>query len=184
MQSGEENYRRFLSGDKEGLSELVRQYRDGLLLYINSIVGNTDTAEELMEDTFVKLYVKKPRFSGKSTFKTWLYSIARFTAVDYLRKSSRLREVSLHEAFQTVSAEDAERELIKDEDKIALHKALSRLKPEYSQILYLIYFEDFTGAEAAVIMKKTSKQIRDLLYNAKKALRKELEKEGFSYEEL
>ena len=47
-------------------------YRDGLVLYLSSLVCNISLAEEVMEETFVKLYVKKPKFKGKSSFKTWL----------------------------------------------------------------------------------------------------------------
>jgi len=64
-----------------------------------------------------------------------------------------------------------------------VHQALHRLKLEYRQVLYLIYFEEFTNAEAALIMKKSSRQVETLLYNAKKALKSELERSGFDYEE-
>ena len=65
-----------------------------------------------------------------------------------------------------------------------LHRTLRRLKPEYRQVLYLTYFEGFSNAEAASIMKKSKKQVENLLYNARKMLRSELEKDGFQYEEL
>ena len=64
-----------------------------------------------------------------------------------------------------------------------VHQALRRLKSEYRQVLFLTYFEGFTNAESAAIMKKTEKQIRDLLYHARKALKSELERSGFAYEE-
>ena len=64
-----------------------------------------------------------------------------------------------------------------------MHHALHNLKPEYRQALYLVYFEDFNNAEVALIMKKSSRQIVNLLYNAKNALKKELERGGFEYEE-
>jgi RNA polymerase sigma-70 factor (ECF subfamily) len=50
--------------------------------------------------------------------------------------------------------------------------------------LYLVYFEGFDNTETAKIIKKTKRQVVKLLYNAKQALKKELEKEGFEYEEL
>ena len=65
-----------------------------------------------------------------------------------------------------------------------LHRAISKLHPEYSQILYLVYFEGFDNKETAKIIKKTGHQVAKLLYNAKQSLKKELEKEGFEYEEL
>ncbi len=68
MDNGASSYRRFLGGDDSGISEIVGEYKDGLILYLNKYVGNIYTAEELAEDTFFRLITKKPRFSGKSTF--------------------------------------------------------------------------------------------------------------------
>ena len=89
MDNGASSYRRFLDGDDSGLAELVRDYKDGLILYLNGFVQNMHTAEELMEDTFFKLMVKKPRFREKYTFKTWLYTIGRNIALDHLRRNAR-----------------------------------------------------------------------------------------------
>ena len=77
MDNGESSYRRFLAGDDEGLHEIICTYRAGLILYLNSFVQNIHTAEDLTEDTFAELAIKCPKFSGKSSFKTWLYAIAR-----------------------------------------------------------------------------------------------------------
>lgn len=79
MDSGADSYRRFLDGDDEGLAEIVREYKDGLILYLNCYVNNLYIAEELTEDTFFRLITRKPKFSGKSTFKSWLYAIGRWT---------------------------------------------------------------------------------------------------------
>ena len=72
---------------------------------------------------------------------------------------------------------------IKTEQKRILHQALHRLKLEYRQVLYLSFFEGFSNTETAFIMKKLDRQIKSLLYNAKKALKSELERNGFEYEE-
>jgi DNA-directed RNA polymerase specialized sigma24 family protein len=88
MDNGASSYRRFLDGDDEGLAEIIKIYNAGLTLYLNSFVNNLSVADELSEDTFVKIGVKKPHFSGKSSFKTWLFAIGRNIAVDYIRKTS------------------------------------------------------------------------------------------------
>ena len=67
MDSGADSYRRFLDGDDEGLAEIVREYKDGLILYLNGYVNNLYIAEELTEDTFFRLITRKPKFSGNST---------------------------------------------------------------------------------------------------------------------
>ena len=70
MDSGTFNYRRFRDGgDENGLVEIIKEYKDGLIFYLNSIVGNIHTAEELAEDTFVLLGTKKPRDKGTGSFK-------------------------------------------------------------------------------------------------------------------
>ena len=185
MDNGASSYRRFLDGDDKGLEELVRDYKDGLILYLNSFVGSISTAEELMEETFFKLITKKPGFSAKYSFKTWLYTIARNTAIDYLRRAARLSPLT---AEQLASESDDERELessyIIGERKIALHRALKKLRPEYRQALWLVFFEELSNEQAARVMKKNSRQIRNLVYRAKSALKTEMEKEGFVYEEL
>ena len=79
---------------------------------------------------------------------------------------------------------NVESDYIKSEQKRLVHQALHSLKLEYRQILYLFYFEDFTKEEAALIMKKSERQIKDLLFNSKKALKAELERRGFEYENL
>lgn len=58
------------------------------------------------------------------------------------------------------------------------------LKKDYQQVLYLTYFEDFSNEETAKITGRSVKQIKNLLYNARKALKTELEKEGFNYENI
>lgn len=184
MDNGQ-NYRRFLDGDDSGLVEIVRTYKDGLILYLNGFVGNIHLAEELTEDTFFKLVTKKLKFSGKSSFKTWLYAIAANEARDALRRNNKHRHTPIENMENSLyEQESLEKSYIKEQNKRSLHKALKRLNPEYRQVLWLVYFEDFSNDEAASVMKKSRRQIENLIYRAKRALKAELEKEGFTYENL
>jgi len=181
MDNGASSYSRYLAGDDSALGDIVREYKDGLILYLNSLINNIHDAEELMEETFYKLAYKKPRFSGKSSFKTWLYSIGRNLALDHLRRTKKKKHASLEECYELRSVTDIEENYIKEEEKLMVHKALKNLRIQYSQAICLTYIEGFSNSEAATIMHKTSRQMTNLLYQAKKALREELEKEGISY---
>ena len=136
MDNGASSYRRFLDGDKDGIVEIIRDYKDDLTLYLNTYTRNISTAEELMEDVFVKLVTKRPRFNGKSSFKTWLYTIGRNVAIDYLRHVSKLSKTPFDELPELAdSKENTEHSYIKKEDRLILHKAMQKLKPQYRQVL-------------------------------------------------
>ena len=185
MDNGASSYRRFLDGDDEGMVEIIRDHKDGLILYLNGYVSNIFVAEELMEDTFVKLVTKKPKYTAKHAFKTWLYTIGRNVALDYLRRRKRKATASLDDVADCLLEEESvERAYLKEEQKIALHHAMRSLKPEYRQVLYLTYFDGFSNADAARTMNKSTRQIENLVYRAKQALKAQLEKENFVYEEL
>ncbi len=185
MDNGASSYRRYLDGDDSGIVEIIKTYKDGLTLYINGYVNNIFIAEDLMEEVFFKLASKRPRFSGKSSFKTWLYAIARNLTLDYLRYNSKFVSDSIDEYGNFLAEEtNVEKEYLIQEQKIILHRSMRKLKNEYFQVLYLVYFEGFTNSDVATIMKKNKRQIENLIYRAKNSLKSELEKEGFEYEKL
>ena len=184
MDNGASSYRRFLDGDDDGFVEIVRDYKDGLILFLDSYVKNLSIAEDLAEDSFVKLGTKKPHFSNKSSFKTWLYAIGRNVAVDYLRKESKHIEVPIDECVDLADRQTIENAYLQEENKIVIHQALGKLKSEYRQVLWLTYFEDLSNKETAKIMRKSVHNIETLIYRARQSLKSELIKEGFTYEDI
>ena len=185
MDNGASSYRRYIDGDDNGIAEIVAAYKDGLILYLNGYVENIHTAEELTEDTFFRLVAKKPWFSGRCSFKTWLYTIGRNVALDHLRRHPKGNEISLEDLENYLAEEaDLERFYLREERNRTVHRAMRKLNPDYRQVLHLVYFEGFSNGEAAVILRKSERQIRNLLYRARQSLKAMLEKEGFVYEEL
>ena len=184
MENGASSYRRFLDGDDNGFVEIVRDHKDGLILYLNSFVDNIPLAEELAEDTFVKIGIRKPRFSGRSSFRTWLYAIGRNVAIDHLRKESRRRTEPIDSHADIADLESLENAYISQEEKIAVHRAMGYLRAEYRQVLWLTYFEGFSNRETARIMKKSVHSVETLLYRARQSLKKILETEEYFNEDL
>ena len=185
MDNGASSYRRFLDGDDEAFVEIIRDYKDGLILYLNGYVSNIFVAEDLMEETFVKMVTKKPKFTAKYSFKTWLYTIGRHVAVDYLRHRKKMADIPVEDVERHLAEEESvERAYLRQEQKIDLHRAMRKLKDEYRQVLYLTYFEGLTNSETAYAMNKSNRQIENLVYRAKQSLKAQLEKENFVYEEL
>ena len=104
---------------------------------------------------------------------------------DYLKKNSKKWHMSADELYTPIKEEEElEAAYIKQETRIALHKALNKLTPHHRQVLWLQYFEGFSTKECAAIMKKTPHSVESLTYRAKAALKKIMEMEGFVYEKL
>jgi len=185
MDNGASSYRRFLDGDDEGFIEIIRDYKDGLIFFLNRYTCNIHEAEELVEDTFFRIVTKKPRFNGKYAFKTWLYTIGRNTALNYLKKSKKSADIPDEDIEKLCKDEETlESMYIRREREYMVHKALSKLRTEYASVLHLKYFEDMSNEQIATVMKKNKRQIENLIYQAKRAMKTELDKEDFGYEGL
>ena len=176
-------YKRYLDGDSTALMELIREYKNGLTMYLNSYVHDPNLADELCCETFVRLADKKPKFREGSSFKTFLYGIGRNVALAYLRKNKRHAAEPLEETSEAPADIDLEREFLVKERNRQLYSALGGLKPEHSQALWLMYFEELSVKEIAAVMKKSLGAVKVLLHRARQALKTELEKEGFEYED-
>lgn len=175
-ESDETLYRIYLAeGSEDALRELLLRHRESLTLFIFGFVRNMDDAEELMLDAFAVAAARTSAYSGRSSFRTWLFGIGRHLA---LRRLRHRRELP---AQETEPEGAPELELMRSENNRALYAALERLHPDYRQVLYLIYFEEMRTEDAARVMGKTRKQIYNLTERGKKALRAELERMGFDY---
>ncbi len=176
MENGASSYLRFLSGEKEGFAELVREYKDGLTLFINTIIRDIHISEEAANEVFLKLYVDKPKYKAGYSFKTWLYTIGKNTAINYMKKFRRTAYSSVDDLCYISDETDIEADYIKSEQNLLIHQAIKALKTEYAQVLYLVYFEELSNDEVSKVMGRSRKQVSDLIYCAKKALRAELER--------
>lgn len=171
MDNGQESYRRFLGGDRDAFDDLVNEYHDNLIFFIYGLVKNITAAEDIAADVFMELIVHKHRYNFKSSFKTYLYSIARHKSIDFIRRESRYstadNDISEMELPDVKTLEDS---VIENERQAAVHNAMKQLNEDYRTVLHLTYFESVSSDDICRIMKKNKKQIANLLYRAKEAL--------------
>ncbi len=177
---GASYYRRFLDGDESGFDDILNLYHDNLIVFIHRLVHQYETAEDLAADTFMELLVHKNRYRFKSSFKTYLFSIARHKAIDHIRHESRYSMLSSdsEHAAELSDFEEMEENFLATEERKELRKAISSLPEDYAAYLHLAYFEELSTDEIAKIMKKTKKQIANIAYRSKKALETAMGKEG------
>ena len=176
----DELYSKFLSGDTSAYDELIIRLSDSITVYINGYLHDIYEAENLMIETFAKIMFKKPTIK-KGSFKSYLYKTARNLTINFHRSFDREKLFSLESiAEELADEEQLEEGILNTERKKSLHKCLARIEPKLREVLWLIYFEDMSYAEAAEVMKMNVKKIDNLLVKGKEHMRRELKKEGIT----
>lgn len=177
IESDELIYRRYLAEhNDDDFRVLVERHKESLMLFLYNFVHNMEDAEELMLDAYAEA-AAGAGYSGKSTFRTWLFSIGKNMALMCLRKQRFTAQLPLEQTDET--AAPPELDLLREEQNRQLYEALSRLREDYRQILILLYFEDMSYEEAGRVMGKNRKQAYNLSERGRAALREQLERMGF-----
>ena len=177
MDNGASSYRRYLNGDEEAFRQIVKDYFDNLVFFIDRYVHDYAAAEDIAIDAFTELIVHKHRYNFKVSLKTYLFMIGRSRALDYIKHRGKLQMVELTEA-EPEEGPSLEEIVLEDQRKRAVHEAMEQLSEELRVAVHLVYFEQLSCDEAARVMKKNRKQVYNLLYRAKNALRTILGEEG------
>ena len=181
----EESYAAFCAGDGAAFDIVMRELQQPLTFFIHGYVHSYESAEDLAEETFVELLVHKGRFRGQSSLKTYLFSVARHKAIDFIRREQRRSDVPLDDIVERADEGlSPEEQMIAQERSGVLIEAIKTLSAEYQEVLRLLYLERLQYDEIARIMKKSKKQIDNLAYRARNALRAALGREANFIEEL
>ena len=171
MDNGDASLCRFLEGEKDAFDRVLEIYFDNLTFFINRYVHDIGTAEDLAIDTLLELIVHPKRFNFKVSLKTYLFTIGRNKAINYIRRRGRIAVTELTDNDVPSDYVSLEEELIRDEERQRVSRAIDRLPDDMRAAVHLVYFEELTYAEAAKVMKKSPKQVDNLLYRAKKVIK-------------
>jgi len=182
--SGEELFSKYLK-EKDGkvFEQLVEMYESDLSSFIYGIVQDYHETKQLTIEAFARLAVGGSRFEGRSSIKTYLFTIGKNLALRHVKKHRRDHHIPLEDVVGVLASdqEDPMYFMEREENRRMLHKALEGLKDEHRAVLILLYFEDMSYEEVAKIMSKSVKQVGDLAYRAKAAMKRKLEADGFTY---
>ena len=175
MDEDKKLYNEFLSGNKIAFDNLIGKYQKNVTYFISRYVKDLDAAEDIFQD--VVLYLLENRFSydSKYSFKSYLYIIAKSKAINYIKKHNVEEDISKYEnnATQTL-LEDV---IFSNERKAKIQKVINNSKTDYQIVIYLTQIEGLSYKETSLIMDKTEKQVKNLVYNAKKSLKRLLIRE-------
>lgn len=179
-----------LLGEVNAFAALVDRYKDMIFTLAIKMVKNREAAEEVSQDTFIKIFNSLSKFKGDSKFSTWIYKIGYNTCLDYLKKNKKeehnvvIDELKGYVVKTTTNAlsilEDQER-------KQDIQNCLNLLPSEESFLLTLFYFEDQNLNEIGKIMDISANNVKIKLFRSRKKLavilKEQLEPEILDYYE-
>ena len=172
---------RAMAGDYEAFASLSERHRQGACEFIARIAGAGD-AEDVFMTALLKAWKSIGAFNGKSSYKTWLFSITRYAALDYLRKTKTRGEVSVDDEESGASlggmaderAPEPYKQIENDERSRIIDKAMEELTEAHREVIDLYYYEDFKYSEIAEILGISIGTVMSRLHHAKANLSKSL----------
>jgi RNA polymerase sigma-70 factor (ECF subfamily) len=168
-----------LTGDRTAFEGLVLRYQDRLYAAMVQVVGSADEAEDVVQDAFVRAFLKLDTFQNNSQFFTWLYRIAFNSALSRMRR--RKTTTSLDQAREAVGDEPVDQfagpdeRLLQQERVQMVQKALAQLSPDHRAILVLREMEDHAYEQIAEILNISIGTVRSRLSRARSQLKTVLE---------
>ncbi|GKV70145.1 RNA polymerase subunit sigma [Sporosarcina sp. NCCP-2716] len=159
-------------------------YAGAVYSYILMQVRNRHTAEELTQETFMKVVEKVHQFEGKAAAKTWIFRIAYTTTMNHYRKKHPLTHYLDRELPLLGTQPSSEETAILSEQEAEFYEALRRLRKSHQQVIMLRHIQGFSTKDTAAILGSSEGKVKMSLKRALDAFKSELEKGGMSRDTL
>lgn len=167
------------------LDRLIVQYQHRLLRYLMFLTGDRETAEDLFQETWMRVLTRGSQYNGAARFDTWLFTVARNMLIDLRRKRTMLsleelciadgEEYTLEIPSQDPNPFDHYRS---QEDARKVAAALLMLDPLHREVLVLRFHEDLSLEEIATVTRSPLSTVKSRLYRGIAALKPRLQKEA------
>jgi RNA polymerase sigma-70 factor (ECF subfamily) len=175
---------RLIAGQDPALNELMARHAEPLFRYLVRLLQNEAEAEDLAQETFVRVYQNRERFKPRGRFSTWLYAIATNLARDRLRWRARHPQVSLEAENEPTAAcladhlpspQPTPADCLESRERVtAIRQAIAALPEDLRAPLVLAEYEELSHAEIAIILDCSPKAVEMRLYRARQQLRASL----------
>jgi len=162
-----------IEGDTNAFAVLVDHYKDLVFSLALRMLKNREEAEEVSQDTFIKVYKKLNKFKGDSKFSTWIYKVTYNTCLDRIKKLKRTENTVTIDEFTEHQIKTIDNALVAmevEEKKQAIQKCLDLLPNEDSFLLTLYYFEELSLDEISKIVGIKTNTIKVKLFRSRKKL--------------
>jgi RNA polymerase sigma-70 factor (ECF subfamily) len=166
-------------GDREALEELYLIHFDRIYSYLQMTVGNRHDAEDLTNQTFVKMLESIERFQWRKVpISAWLFRIAHNLAMDHFRAHKRWQPEEEPPEPQDSAELSAEEEAMQSIGRQSMLEMIEGLSPDQQQVLTLKFVFNFPNGDVATILGKTEGAVKSLQHRALASLQRELAKTG------
>ncbi len=167
------------SGNDPALNALMRRWSPRLSAYLHRCCPDPATAEDLLQETFVRVYQKRRSYDPARSFSTWIYTIATNLVRNHVRWQKRHPVTLLDHASLSLAAPPAEQRdpaetLERQERATAVRAAIQRLPEDLREPLVLSTYEHLPHAQIATILGLSEKAVEMRLYRARQTLREDL----------
>lgn len=161
---------RALEGDDTAFEYLFNRYRDAIYRLFVQRLGGVNDADDLLQETFIKVYVNLCRYSADYTFGQWVYTIARNTFIDHVRR--RQDDLSIDDRFAAPasSAPTPEESVINLQQRTQIERCLERLTPRYRQLILMRFFEEYSYEEIAAKLELPLGTVKTQIHRAREQM--------------
>jgi len=166
------------SGDRQAFEELFTFYRDDVFRFAYLVVRDSTLAQDVVQETFLKVFRSIDKFQFRSSFKSWLYRVAVNEAITLLRRRKIKEELDPapgtsqeHQRGRVQRAWQPEEAVLDSEEKHLLHVAIGRLDPVHRSVIVLKYFHEFSDTEIAAVIGCPPGTVKSRLHRARELLR-------------
>ncbi len=156
--------------DKELYSEIIKRYESRLLRYAEYLIGDYNEASDIIQNSFIKAYIKLNSFNTKKKFSSWIYRIVHNEAMNLIIKNKK--RVSIDEDFDLDSGIDLEDDVIKKELKSHARNCLKQMPVMYSEPLTLYFLDDRSYEEISDILRIPKGTVATRISRAKSLMKK------------
>lgn len=172
-------YNDYLNGEKEAFEILYNKYKNKIEYFIYNIVKDYQKAEDIAQETFI--YVIQHQMRENSSFKCYIYLVARSKTLNYINVEKRRNEIT--EKYLANADEKIEKDVLDiitaEENKKELLESIELLDERYKNAIYLVNIEGLSYEETSKILGENLQNTKNLIHRGKKQLRKILLKKGF-----
>lgn len=162
-----------IEGNSNAFAVLVDRYKDLVFSLALKMVKNREEAEEVAQDTFIKVFKSLSQFKGDSKFSTWIYKVAYNTCLDRLKKNKREQHVVSIDEFNSnqIKSLDNALDSMEDEERAqAIQDCINLLPSDDAFLLTLFYFEEQSLEEIANVVNLTANNVKVKLFRSRKKL--------------